>query len=214
MAACPGCGNALTSLLLVAPQDVPPDFNLDAPPPGGWYCDEIQGWRIGVSTRSPLVFLLVPFTFLWSGGFLSLYFGQSEARSKLAARKIFKSNDSVEISAFFDALRNKHIVHDENPFSDAFVALAVETAEPQPAAEVFASPIHLFIIDEYQISRSRQLVDTALTYVNAQCGAREKKIAAEYDQHSRDQLTALPDLEIRSPDSDAVFVTRGISINA
>ena len=136
-------------------------------------------------------------------------FGKSKARSKLSATKIFNNAESAEIFKFFRALRNKHIVHDENPFSDALVAIAINASEQgEPVIEVFASPIHLFLIGGAEIERLRLLVDTTFEWVTSRRIELEKKLTSEYSQWTRDRLLALPDLKVSPPNSSDVFVKR------
>ena len=45
-------------------------------------------------------------------------FSSSEARSKLNPKKVFKGDpEALEIHEYFRNLRNKHIAHDENAYS-------------------------------------------------------------------------------------------------
>ena len=62
-AVCPNCGEAFALSKLVERGDVPPEFDLNHPPPGAWYREEVRGWRIGASTRSPAAFIFVIFVF-------------------------------------------------------------------------------------------------------------------------------------------------------
>jgi hypothetical protein len=136
-------------------------------------------------------------------------FGGSKARSRLSVKKIFGTSESTEAFEFFRALRNKHIVHDENPFSDAHVVVAVhQSGDGENAVNVFASPIHLFLIGDAEIERVRRLVDITLDWVTDKHKRLEEMLTAEYRQWPREKLLALPDLIITSPDMGQVYVTR------
>lgn len=137
-------------------------------------------------------------------------FGGSKARSQLSATKIFKANPQVkEVFKHFQALRDKHIVHDENPFSQAFVAVAINASEhDQLMVEVFASPIHLFMINDTEIERLHQLIDETFAWVSEKRIELEKTLTTTYSQWTRDRLLALPNLTTIAPDSNDVFITR------
>ena len=67
VAACPDCGEVVALSSLIATHDVSPEFDINDPPAGAWFHDEIRGWRIGASTRSPMAVFIVPFMCVWSG---------------------------------------------------------------------------------------------------------------------------------------------------
>lgn len=137
-------------------------------------------------------------------------FGNSKARFQLSATKIFRTNPQAkEVFKYFQALRDKHIVHDENPFSQAFVVIAINASEHgNSVAEVFVSPIHLFMINTAELERLRQLIDTTFAWVSEKRVNLEKKLAVAYGQLTRDRLLALPDWTTNAPDPNDVFITR------
>ncbi|HVK57128.1 MAG TPA: hypothetical protein VM532_19120 [Burkholderiales bacterium] len=136
-------------------------------------------------------------------------FGESKARAKLSASKIFKPDaGSTADFEYFRALRNKHIVHDENSFSDVLVAVAVNASEQEPPfVEVFASPIHLFTI-EGDLERLGNLVKKALEWIAERRSQLEEALTATYIQWTRERLLALPDLTAAGPSQNDVFLTR------
>jgi hypothetical protein len=75
VAACPACGEVFVLSTIVATQDVSSEFDINDPPPGAWFSDDLSGWRIGASTRSPAAFFLVPFMCVWSGFTLGGFYG-------------------------------------------------------------------------------------------------------------------------------------------
>lgn len=136
-------------------------------------------------------------------------FGESKARSKLSASKIFKTNaESTTDFNYFRALRNKHIVHDENPFSDVLVAVAINAAEQEPSfVEVFASSFTNFTI-EVDLGRLENLVKNAIDWIAERRNQLEEMLNVTYAQWSRERLLALPDLSVTAPNKDDVFLTR------
>lgn len=50
-------------------------FDLNNPPDGAWFRNEVNQVVIGATTRSPVAFFLVPFMLVWSGGSLGGIYG-------------------------------------------------------------------------------------------------------------------------------------------
>ena len=50
-------------------------FELNQPPAGAWYQNDMQTIKLGASMRSPVAFFLVPFMLIWSGGSLGGIYG-------------------------------------------------------------------------------------------------------------------------------------------
>jgi hypothetical protein len=136
-------------------------------------------------------------------------FGQSKARPNLPASKIFKTDaDSTSKFEYFRALRNKHIVHDENPFSDVLVTVAVNASDRgTPFVEVFGAPIHLFMV-ESDLVRLEDLVNKALEWVGDRRRKFEEQLTATYCRWPREKLLALRDVVIQPPSDKDVFSTR------
>ncbi len=82
IAACPSCDEVFELSSIVSPNDVPVEFDINDPPKGAWFYDDIRGWRIGASTRSPIAFFLVPFMCVWSGFSLGGIYGTQIAKGE------------------------------------------------------------------------------------------------------------------------------------
>jgi hypothetical protein len=136
-------------------------------------------------------------------------FGQSKARSTLSVSKIFKADSgSASDFEYFRALRNKHIAHDENPFSDVLVAVTVNASnQGAPFVGLFGAPIHVFTI-ETDLERLAGLVKKAMEWVAHRRRNLEEQLTVTYTRWSREKLLALPDLEIQPPSDKDVFSTR------
>ena len=136
-------------------------------------------------------------------------FGQSKARSSLPASKIFKfDSGSTSDFEYFRALRNKHIVHDENPFADVLVAVTVNASDQGiPFVGVFGAPIHVFTIETYLV-RLTGLVERALEWVEHSRRRLEEQLTATYTGWPREKLLELRDLVIQPSSDGDVFSTR------
>jgi hypothetical protein len=74
VARCRHCNEVFALSALVQTNESGP-IDLNDPPQGAWYQDEIDGFVVGATTRSPIAFFLVPFMGVWSGGALGGIYG-------------------------------------------------------------------------------------------------------------------------------------------
>ena len=75
VAVCRKCNEGFQlSALIAAGQDAE-EVDLVNPPRGVWFVNEITGWTVGATTRSPIAFFLVPFMCVWSGFSLGGIYG-------------------------------------------------------------------------------------------------------------------------------------------
>ena len=59
-------------------------FDLNQPPKGAWYKNNMQEIRLGATLRSPIAFFLVPFMLIWSGGSLGGIYGTQIAKQQFS----------------------------------------------------------------------------------------------------------------------------------
>ena len=59
-------------------------FDINQPPKGAWYKNDIQEIRLGATLRSPVAFLLIPFMLIWSGGSLGGIYGTQIANQEFS----------------------------------------------------------------------------------------------------------------------------------
>ena len=73
IALCRRCGTTSSFSEAVATSSTPVD--LSRPPKGTWLTRRGNGFELGVSTRHPIAFFLVPFACVWSGGSMGGIYG-------------------------------------------------------------------------------------------------------------------------------------------
>ena len=137
-------------------------------------------------------------------------FGNSRARTQLSEQKIFKGKPKAQLAyKYFRALRDKHIIHDENPYSQGIVVVAINPPEaPDLLEKVFATTIHVYIINELELKRLSELIDSTYAWVREKRAELEKLLTETYSQWTREQLLALPDLTTTSPGLTDVYLSR------
>ena len=63
--------------------DVPAfPFDINQPPRGAWYKNNMQEIKLGATLRNPIAFFLVPFMLIWSGGSLGGIYGTQIAKQQ------------------------------------------------------------------------------------------------------------------------------------
>jgi len=137
-------------------------------------------------------------------------FGGNKSRSQLSAKKILKAHPGAEaVFTYFQDLRDKHIIHDENPFTQAFTGVAVNGAEAQyKVADIISLAFNAFTVDDAHLTQFTQLVDVTLEWVNAKRDEFHNALGRKYEQWSHQDLLALPDIQYTVPTADVVGVKR------
>jgi hypothetical protein len=83
LALCRACGKSFRfSEIVGEPSSGVPDLN--SPPPGAFFEQLPDGFRVGATTRSGMAVFLVPFTCVWAGGSLSGIYGSQIVKGHFA----------------------------------------------------------------------------------------------------------------------------------
>jgi hypothetical protein len=137
-------------------------------------------------------------------------FGGNKSRSQLSAKTILKDHPGAEaVFKYFQDLRDKHIIHDENPFTQAFTGVAVNGPESQyKVADIISLAFNAFTVDDAHLTQLTQLVDVTLNWVSAKRDELHNDLGRDYEQWSREKLLALPDIQYTVPGADVVGVKR------
>lgn len=137
-------------------------------------------------------------------------FGGNKSRSQLSAKAILKGYPGADtVFVYFQDLRDKHIVHDENSLTQAFVGVVVnDVGAPYKVADIISLAINAFTVDDAHLTQLIQLVDVTLSWVDAKRDELHHKLGHEYEQWSRQELLALPDIQFTAPTSQAIGVKR------
>jgi hypothetical protein len=87
-------------------------------------------------------------------------FGGSKARSQLSAKKTLMGHDGADqVFEYFRDLRDKHIIHDDNPYSQAFAGIALNARDAEfKVADIVALALNAFTVDEFHLQSFVQLV--------------------------------------------------------
>jgi hypothetical protein len=110
---------------------------------------------------------------------------------------------------YFNDLRNKHIIHDENPFTQAFTGVVInDLAAQHKVADIISLAFNAFTVDDTHLAQLTQLVEITLKWVNEKRDELHNIIGREYEQWSHHELLVLPNIKYTAPSSDVVGVKR------
>ena len=137
-------------------------------------------------------------------------FGGNRSRIKLSPSKVLKDCEDAERDfCYFQALRNKHIVHDENLFSQAFTGVVLRPRAAKPKVEGLLSvAFNKVIVDDDDLLRFMGLVELTIAWVDAKRDELSNNLMKKYEQWEYDDLIALPDIPLTVPSRDQVMTTR------
>ena len=141
---------------------------------------------------------------LWLGALTATMkcFQHSESRiEKLDADRIFGTDTTQPVRAAFDllkALRNKHVVHDENDWMQTLPIAIVGAPGHQPVVNDIDCVV-MEGTDTAHIGQLRGVVDAALGWVNQEFDKQTEVIRADLLARKYYELIALPAPVVNTP---------------
>lgn len=141
---------------------------------------------------------------------LNKCFDGSARRSRLDAKAVY-GGDALGLTIFryFEALRNKHIVHDENGYAQAHPGAIINNLGVSPKVpKAFTLVMWGVTLNEGDYSNLHLLISKAITYVTAQYDEIANAITAALEQLPHEELIAQPSVSYTVPPADAVTQRR------
>ncbi|MGB1561947.1 MAG: hypothetical protein ACPHN2_10635 [Sinimarinibacterium flocculans] len=126
-------------------------------------------------------------------------FGKNASRSSLRSDEIYTAEGQVALDVFahFKIIRNKHLVHDENSYTQSHPGAIINPeSHSQKVAAVICMNYAVDLIDQSSFNNLYSLVSTALEWVHKAYDDLERELRAELEARSRAELVALPTLVI------------------
>ena len=149
---------------------------------------------------------------LWGHAIVHYFkcFGSSKARSCLSEHKVLRG-DAVGLEVFkeFKSLRDKHLVHDENPLTQCIPAAALNDGTKAYKVEKI---ITISVISEIMTndgwSNLRLLIEKAKDWVDAEYLRLCAAISADLENVPYEELIKLPAPEYSTPQDGDVHRSR------
>jgi hypothetical protein len=137
-------------------------------------------------------------------------FGANVSRTQLAARKVFKGEaGAADVFEYFQHLRDKHVIHDENAYSQSFTAVALNPKNaPFKIADVISMVMTASTVDDQHVESFSRLVCFTCDWVERKRDELHKLLGSRYEMESYQALMRMPNVEYRVPTSDKISVSR------
>src|SRR5208282_1955712 len=110
-------------------------------------------------------------------------FAPNKARKQLSSQKILKDQiGAMDVFSYFQNIRNKHIIHDENPYSQSLVAVALMKPEaPYKVADILYLGFNAFLGDNDHYSSFLRLVTFTLNWVTIKLNELHNLLGKKYE---------------------------------
>jgi hypothetical protein len=152
------------------------------------------------------------FEALWTAALVRCLkcFADNGARGRLKSKKVFDGQPKQvrESLTFLENLRNKHVVHDENPFAFCDVGVVVNAkSASESVADTFC--FTAFVPAGWDNVRDLKIiVELTLAWVRMRIQQLQAEVLAMHRKMTRDELFSLPNMEYRAPTADDVSKRR------
>ena len=129
-------------------------------------------------------------------------FDNAISRNNLNYKKVYAGDElGKEVFRYFLNLRNKHIVHDENSFSECLIGAIIANEKKQYKIEkVICIPLEAQTPEQVNYSNLMLLIDKAINYIEIEYDKLAKSISDELEKEKIEALMAMEQLRYIVPD--------------
>ncbi len=134
-------------------------------------------------------------------------FGDNKARFNLDSKKIYRKEEPIAIENFeyFRNLRNKHVVHDENSYSQSIPgAILNKQNHPYKIEKIVCFAITVETLTQENYSNLHMLIKVALTWIVSEFDGLCEILTKELESKSYETLIQMPNMKPRTPTIDEV----------
>jgi len=137
-------------------------------------------------------------------------FGDSESRAQLSPGKVLKNHPGAEkVFEYFLDLRRKHIIHDENAYSQALIGIVLNPKDaPAKIADVVSTAVTVLTLDDAHLQQFSNLVAVSHEWVSAKRDELHRILAQKYERMRFEDLLALDDVKYTVPSTSQVHLKR------
>jgi hypothetical protein len=137
-------------------------------------------------------------------------FGRSESRFSLDPKKVYRGDaEAFEPFEYFDSLRNKHLVHDENSYAQCLPgAVLNKKGMGQKIAKIVCLSVIADTLNQENYSNLHLLASRALEWVVAQFDELCNLLTSELEPKSHEELFAMEGITYTVPGADDVYKAR------
>lgn len=150
---------------------------------------------------------------LWRSTIVHFFkcFGDPGVRFQISAEKVLKSEGPTAMLVFnyFKSLRNKHLVHDENSYSQSLLGAVLNNGTKEYKIEkivCFATNAVTLVPENF--SNLKLLIEKALKWVETEFDALCNSLASELEAVTYDELMAQTPMVFRTPAEEHLHRSR------
>ncbi len=150
---------------------------------------------------------------LWRSAIIhfSKCFGDSKARFQLDARRIYKAEpvEAMMAFAYFQDLRNKHVIHDENSYAQSLPGAVLNRGDKNYKIEkIICFNAIAGTLEEGNLSNLKLLIAKAHAWVDSEFDKLSDAIAKQLEKESFETLFAKEALSYQVPTVDEINKSR------
>lgn len=138
-------------------------------------------------------------------------FGNSAARFQLSREKIYKNEPQEALQAFeyFQHLRDKHVVHDENSYSQSIPAAALNRGDkPYKIEKVLCFSAHANTLEQSNYGNLKLLIQKALAWVVSEFDNCCNIITNDLEAVPYNELLKKPEVTYQTPGVEEIRSNR------
>ena len=153
-------------------------------------------------------------TVLWESAIIHFIkcFGDNKSRFQLSFEKINnKNNNDKKIFEYFKNLRNKHIIHDENAYSQYFIGAVINKPENiNKIGEIVMSTLDIDSLSTENIQNLNSLIVKVEKWLTEESGKIIGLIKKDLDKECYEKLLHMETANITVSDPDSLIYKREI----
>ena len=137
-------------------------------------------------------------------------FSASAARSKLNPKKVFKGDsEALAIHEYFRNLRNKHIAHDANAYSQCLPGAVLNGPNAQyKIAKIVCFSAVAETLDQVNYSNLHKMVTETLSHIEARFESLSSDLTSELEARSYEELDSIEEMTYSKPELDDIGKSR------
>lgn len=143
--------------------------------------------------------------------FIKCFDESSKSRGKLDSNKVYKNKSTFALLShkYFDHLRNKHITHDDNNYSQCQTGAILNNGTKRYKIEKIISPTFTaWTLNQGDYNNLHSLIEDALSWIDNEYNNLCNKITIELESKSYHELFQMENIEYMPPSPDSINKTR------
>ncbi len=134
-------------------------------------------------------------------------FGSSAARFQLSREKIYKGEppEAKQVFEYFQHLRDKHVVHDENSYSQSIPGAVLNRGDkPYKIEKILCLGAHANTLEQGNYNNLKLLIQKALAWVVAEFDTCCDVVTKELEALPYEDLLKRPEVTYRVPSAEEI----------